>query len=1392
MKRPFLKIASITVFTLYSAAVFPEAQNGISLTAPSFSPGTGGSFNVSQVSGSAAAGSGTLTYTYSGQVQLAMSSGSGRFGSLGAVTRMGMTVDSFLIFQSFLTNNYLTVASSNTTCPSATDYTWLTYRHRTPDLTRSPNDLSSTTNYIGGTINYDPASNPKFSGVNYFDAVGPTLTANPTYGYNGMSGASCSSASMKYSATQSDMPLNQYGTLFFGSHGFIALDYTGNPNVFIGLPKQTLDGTVMSSLANDVLTGRYTYFTNVSTQDQKNIYLIPDASGTTFTLKSATDLTDTTLQANLGTLTCTSLNTPTTGFCSGTLTLNGVSGTGNAVCHLYAGSDEHIVSCSAQYPSSISRGVGIYVGTPKTGLLATSLSGHAVTSDSGQSTTVTATLTNRSGRPIPTIGNASASSNCPSVQDGALCAPFNNTGAFAGNSHTGGACGTSLKGYGSCTVTINYEPNSRAVTLETFRVSYNSGGGGTVNSTAKLVGAAALQSIAVTPGATSYAAGGTTQLTATATFTGGGTQDVTSAVTWGANNSNATVNSTGQASWVSSGTTDMSATIGSVPGATTYTISNTPVLTSVADQNFPSNYLAQGANFSVNINNTTTGDDTGMTYACVYDQTVDGAVASGTNCTSLGGTATFNTSTGVFSWTPDTTVWGAYEIKVSGTKSGDTGTRIFVIDVRPGLYTTNLRGYWDAQFADKTAPYSSNNTSWKDLSGNSFDATTSSTSHVSWTGSGSTSSPYTASIDGSGNIDFGASPLNSQTKMMFSAWVNSTSPTSLDKVILGNSSDATGNGFTVRQSNTAHKIELLVGSPSYQAVVLADTPLGYWRLGDSSMPVQDSSGNGKHQSNPSGLDDVTLSASGALTGNSNTAATFDGVNDQITLPTLDRDTLSVEMWLKRARSSAGGTSDRLIGGKKTNAWGIGFNTANTIFFTKVGVSSVDSTGTIADTNWHHFVLTYDGSTAKFYIDGADAGTSSYSTTFDNTGGIYYIGNLHTGSQYFQGSIDEVAVYTSILSQTQVTNHYNAGLGYLGCLSSSYIRDGKWNLISGLYDGSTAKLFLNGIQQCSVSVSSGFTSPSTNLVAGATASNTKQWTGKISELEMYGTSDGSAVATSTNVKTNFSATVPRYRGNAPGIVTSNLVLNLDAAYPDRITPYSAGCAYTDKNWIDLSSSDIVAALTWFYSCDSTTGWNGNGTTSINGTNGPYRLNFDKVNDYIDLGNASALDFEYSSTFSMEAWINTTNTSASYLLTKYNSIWDGSWAMSIQPLSPSGMGLNFKMQGDPWDAAEVTGNTDIGDGNWHHVVVTYSGNGGTTGMKLYVDGTQQTLTTVSNNLNNMTIRNSYSVNIGAINNMLSGLYGGAIAKMAVYSSTLSQADVTQNCNALATRFSGVTCH
>jgi hypothetical protein len=165
--------------------------------------------------------------------------------------------------------------------------------------------------------------------------------------------------------------------------------------------------------------------------------------------------------------------------------------------------------------------------------------------------------------------------------------------------------------------------------------------------------------------------------------------------------------------------------------------------------------------------------------------------------------------------------------------------------------------------------------------------------------------------------------------------------------------------------------------------------------------------------------------------------TFDGATGYISLPTSGLPTgnapWSLECWCKptNATNAANGCPVT-IGNPGTNGaagfiaqaaaggWLVGSWGGSGHDFGPFGSSTA---GAI-----YHIVGTYDGSTLRLYVNGALAGSGTPGTLALSASHAS-IGDAWNGSAqslFFNGTIDEVAIYPTALSATQVTNHYNAG------------------------------------------------------------------------------------------------------------------------------------------------------------------------------------------------------------------------------------------------------------------------------------------------------------------------------------------------------------------------------
>src|SRR6478609_8595556 len=83
----------------------------------------------------------------------------------------------------------------------------------------------------------------------------------------------------------------------------------------------------------------------------------------------------------------------------------------------------------------------------------------------------------------------------------------------------------------------------------------------------------------------------------------------------------------------------------------------------------------------------------------------------------------------------------------------------------------------------------------------------------------------------------------------------------------------------------------------YSSTILSDSPLAYWRLGElSGSSAADASGNA-HTGTYTGS--VALGLAGAVAGDNDAAAKFDGSSAYVSLPVFSTlATWSVEAWVK--------------------------------------------------------------------------------------------------------------------------------------------------------------------------------------------------------------------------------------------------------------------------------------------------------------------------------------------------------------------------------------------------------------------------------------------------------------------------------------------------------------
>jgi Concanavalin A-like lectin/glucanases superfamily len=217
--------------------------------------------------------------------------------------------------------------------------------------------------------------------------------------------------------------------------------------------------------------------------------------------------------------------------------------------------------------------------------------------------------------------------------------------------------------------------------------------------------------------------------------------------------------------------------------------------------------------------------------------------------------------------------------------------------------------------------------------------------------------------------------------------------------------------------------------------VLADSSAGYWRLGESSGILAAASAGSVSGSYQGG---VTLGLPGALAGDANTAAGFDGSDDKVSMGdpasgALDFGTgdFTLEAW---AKTTVNG--ERAILSKRASGPYYQFTVTDDPGHTGEVRANVLAGATnrevygpavrVDNGAWHHVVVVFDRDVGvTVYVDGVGRLTAgAFPDTVDNTG-PFLVGKS-TGYGYHNGQIDEVAVYASALPAARVLAHYNAG------------------------------------------------------------------------------------------------------------------------------------------------------------------------------------------------------------------------------------------------------------------------------------------------------------------------------------------------------------------------------
>jgi len=221
-----------------------------------------------------------------------------------------------------------------------------------------------------------------------------------------------------------------------------------------------------------------------------------------------------------------------------------------------------------------------------------------------------------------------------------------------------------------------------------------------------------------------------------------------------------------------------------------------------------------------------------------------------------------------------------------------------------------------------------------------------------------------------------------------------------------------------------------------------------YHLDEQSGPILDYSGNGLNATQYGG---VSYNRSGKI----GTALSFDGVNDYLGANDISSFTnqLSFGGWFKR-----GSATWQYLFGQSGKYYLLLDANPNYIYCDVSNATTTQQTTAVPfntnDGNWHQVFCIYNSSNIILYVDGNRYGTTPSLTGNVATGNKPVgIGALSSGSgNFFNGSIDEVAIWNRSLTSNEIKDLYRRGISKLnlsinGCEDSN-CTNSNWTSVIG--------------------------------------------------------------------------------------------------------------------------------------------------------------------------------------------------------------------------------------------------------------------------------------------------------------------------------------------------------
>ena len=179
------------------------------------------------------------------------------------------------------------------------------------------------------------------------------------------------------------------------------------------------------------------------------------------------------------------------------------------------------------------------------------------------------------------------------------------------------------------------------------------------------------------------------------------------------------------------------------------------------------------------------------------------------------------------------------------------------------------------------------------------------------------------------------------------------------------------------------------------------------------------------------------------------ALQFDGVNDYVSFTPVTANEMTISLWAKA--SAADGTFGYYFSSDTTGTDREGLRITETAggsfgqisYFDGAAITNLHLLSSPLD--WNHLVLIRNTTTKalQLYVNGVSVYSSSIAAI--STNNIFILGTLNGTANYLNGTLDEVSIWNTALSGTDITNLYNSGNGNLATNYSPANLQAYWRM-----------------------------------------------------------------------------------------------------------------------------------------------------------------------------------------------------------------------------------------------------------------------------------------------------------------------------------------------------------